>query len=169
MKLNGLLYVLPKELKLLIAVFIVLINIGFFSALIMVDNTTSMNATGVQENYLGNEADELAVEMKFKKSEQQVVGIIHSHILSMALIFLMMGIIVSLTQLPQNFKLFLMLEPFLSILLTFGGIYFLWKGVTWFKYIIVFSGSLMTLTLMISSFIIYYQLLFPKSFSNQKN
>jgi hypothetical protein len=169
MKLNGLLYILPKELKLLIAIFLVLINIGFFSALIMVDNTTTMSATGVQENYLGNEADENAVEMKFKKSETQVLGIIHSHILSMATMFFLMGIFVSITQLPQKLKLFLILEPFISILLTFGGIFILWKGVLWFKYVIIFSGSLMTLTFTISSLIIYYQLLFPKSFSNPKN
>lgn len=169
MKLNGLLHILPKELKLLIFLFVVLINIGFFSALIMVDNTTTMSATGVQENYLGNEADENAVEMKFKKSETQVLGIIHSHILSMATMFFLMGVFLSITQLPQKLKLFLMLEPFVSILLTFGGIYFLWKGFVWFKYIIIFSGSLMTLTFIISSLIIYYQLLFPKSFLNQKN
>lgn len=169
MRLNGLLYILPKEIKLLIAVFLVLINIGFFSSLVMVDNTTSMSTTGIQENYLGNEADEHAVEMKFQKSEQQVIGIIHSHILSMGMLFLLMGILVSLTYLPQNFKLFLMIEPFVSILLTFGGIYFLWSGITWFKYIIIFSGSLMTLSLLTASLIIYYQLLFPRSSLKQKN
>ncbi|MDO9261159.1 MAG: hypothetical protein Q7U08_04390 [Flavobacteriaceae bacterium] len=169
MKLNGLLYILPKELKLLMAVFVLIINIGYFSALMMVENTTSMSSTGIQENYLGNEADENAVEMKFQKSESQVLGIIHSHILSMSMIFLLMGIFISLTKMSQKIKLFLMLEPFVSIIITFGGIYFLWKGITWFKYIIIFSGSLMTLTLLVSSLIIYYQLLFSKSFSNPKN
>ncbi|MDP2088633.1 MAG: hypothetical protein Q8J84_04460 [Flavobacteriaceae bacterium] len=168
MQLNGLLYIFPKELKLLIAVFLVLINIGFFSALLMVENTTSMNTTGIQENYLGNEADENAVEMKFQKSENQVLGIIHSHILTMSFLFFLMGIFVSLTKMPQKLKLFLMLEPFLSILLTFGGIYFLWKGITWFKYIIIFSGSLMTITFIVSSIIIFYQLVVPKSFENNK-
>jgi hypothetical protein len=151
------------------AVFVLIINIGYFSALMMVENTTSMSSTGIQENYLGNEADENAVEMKFQKSESQVLGIIHSHILSMSMIFLLMGIFISLTKMSQKIKLFLMLEPFVSIIITFGGIYFLWKGITWFKYIIIFSGSLMTLTLLVSSLIIYYQLLFSKSFSNPKN
>ena len=169
MQLNGLIYVIPKEIKLLIAVFLVVINIGFFSSLLLVDNTTSMNTTGVQENYLGNEADENAVEMKFQKTEREILGIVHTHILSMSVLFFIMGIFVSITKLSNNLKLFLMLEPFLSVFLTFGGIYFLWMGITWFKYIIIFSGSLMTLTFITSSAIVFYQLYFSKSISIQKN
>ncbi len=169
MQINGLIYILPKELKLLMAVFLVLINIGFFSSLLMVNKTTTMSSTGIQENYLGNEADEDAVEMKFQKSEKEVLGIIHTHILSMSILFFLMGIFVSLTKLSKNLKIFLMLEPFISVLLTFGGIYFLWMGITWFKYIIIFSGSLMTLTFIVSTAIVFYQLLFSKSISIAKN
>lgn len=169
MQLNGLIYILPKELKLLIAVFLILINIGFFSSLLMVNKTTGMSLTGIQENYLGNEKEEETVEMKFQKTEKEVLGIIHTHILSMSILFFMMGIFVSLTKLSRNLKLFLMLEPFASVLLTFGGIYFLWMGITWFKYIIIFSGSLMMLTFIVSSAIVVYQLFFFKSISNPKN
>lgn len=107
--------------------------------------------------------------MKFQKTEREILGIVHTHILSMSVLFFIMGIFVSITKLSNNLKLFLMLEPFLSVFLTFGGIYFLWMGITWFKYIIIFSGSLMTLTFITSSVIVFYQLYFSKSISIQKN
>lgn len=164
MQFNGLIYKLPQEVKILMGVFLLIILIGYFSSLIMVDRTTSMSSQGIEENFVGNEANLHAVDMKFQKSETQVLGIIHSHILSMSFLFLLIGLFLSITQLSLKIKLFLMIEPFISILLTFGGIYFLWKGISWFKYIIIFSGSLMTLTLLISSLIIFYQLFQKKSF-----
>lgn len=169
MHLNGLIYSLSKELKLLVGTFLMVINIGFFSSLLMVDRTTSMSTTGIEENYLGNEADENAVEMKFKKSESQILGIIHSHILSMAMLFFFIGILLSITNLPFSIKIFLMVEPFVSTMVTFGGIYFLWKGIHGFKYLVIISGSLMTFTFLISSLIIFYQLLQKKTFNINKD
>ena len=45
-----------------------------------------------------------------------------------------------------------------SVLLTFGSIYLLWKGILWMKYLVMFSGSLMTLSYAFSIFIILIQL-----------
>ena len=55
-----------------------------------------------------------------------------------------------------------MFEPFISIVLTFGGIYLLWNGMLWFKYIIMFSGIAMVLSVVISSFIILKELVLSK-------
>ena len=52
-----------------------------------------------------------------------------------------------------------MFEPFLSVLLTFGGIYLLWLDINWMKYVIMISGMLMTLSFTISVFIITFELL----------
>jgi hypothetical protein len=51
-----------------------------------------------------------------------------------------------------------MIEPFASVILTFGGLYLLWKGITWMTYIVMFSGILMTLTYSLSVLIIFVQL-----------
>lgn len=165
MKLDGLIYSLSNEIKMLIAIFLFVINMGFVSALMMVENTTNFSAIGVEENYLGNEADEHAVEMKFQKSETQVMGIIHSHILTMALLFFIIGLLVSITKLSHTFKVFLIVEPFISLIITFGGIYLLWKGMVWLKYLIIISGTLMTISFFLSSIIIGFQLFQKKSFS----
>lgn len=162
MQLNGLIYTFPKEIKLLLIAFVVVLSVGFFTGLLFVNETSTANPNGIQEQYLGNEENEEALEMKFKKTDKQMLNIVHSHILSMALIFFLLGLILSTTQLQYKYKVFLMVEPFVSVVLTFGGIYLLWKGVTWMKYIVMISGTLMTLSYTLSALIILKQLLLPK-------
>ena len=158
MELNGLIYKLSKEIKLLISTFLIVLSIGFYSGLLFVNETSSSSASGIQENYLGNENDEQAQVMKFKKPEKEMLSIIHSHVLSMSMIFFLLGLVLSITNLPRSLKLFLMIEPFLSIILTFGGIYLLWKDILWMKYVVMFSGTLMTMTFTTSVLIILFQL-----------
>ncbi len=162
MQLNGLLLTFPKEIKLLIGAFLIVLSVGFYTGLLFVGETSSAQVNGIEENYLGNETIEDAPVMKFKKSPREMLTIVHTHILSMSFIFFLIGIILATTQLNAKLKLFLLLEPFASVLLTFGGIYFLWMGVTWFKYIVMFSGMLMTATYTISVLIIFSQLLKKK-------
>jgi len=162
MQINGLIYSLPKEIKVLIGVFIIVLSIGFFSGILFVEKTSSANPKGIQEQYLGNELDENAEIMKFKKGENEMLSLVHSHVLSMSTIFFLLAIILSITKLKNKIKLFLMIEPLISVLLTFGGIYFLWKGVIWMKYIVLFSGTFMTLSFLLSVIIILRQLLQKK-------
>ena len=158
MELNGLIYKLSQEIKLLISTFLIVLSIGFYSGLLFVNETSSTSVSGIQENYLGNENDEQAQVMKFKKPEKEMLSIIHSHVLSMSMIFFLLGLVLSITKLPRSLKLFLMIEPFLSIILTFGGIYLLWKDLLWMKYVVMFSGTLMTMTFTASVLIILFQL-----------
>ena len=163
MQYNGLLSSFPKEIKIFIAAFVVILSIGFFTGLLFVSQTSTTSPEGLVENYNGNEEDEEAEVMKFKKSEREMLTIVHTHILSMSFIFFLLGGLVWLTKLSKKWKLFLTVEPFLSVLMTFGGIYFLWSGVDWMKYVVIFSGFLMTLTFTVSAFIVLYQLtLIPK-------
>ena len=163
MKLNGLIHTFPKELKLLIGAFIFVLSIGFFTGLLFVGKTSSVNPNGIEEQYLGNESDEDVVVMKFKKSDQEMLTLVHNHVLSMSIIFFLVGVILSVTQLNKKLKLFLMIEPFISVILTFGGLCLLWKGILWMKYIVMFSGTLMTLTYTASICIILIQLFQNKS------
>lgn len=166
MKLDGLILTLPKEIKLLIGAFIIVLSIGFYTGLLFVSETSTANPNGIEEQYLGNEDDEDATVMKFKKSEKEMLSIVHSHVLSMSIIFFLLGGVLSLTKLNKMLKLFLMIEPFFSVVLTFGGLYLLWKGMLWMKYVVMFSGTLMTLTFTLSVLIILYQLFQKKLFSS---
>ncbi|TVZ09480.1 hypothetical protein JM80_2007 [Cellulophaga sp. RHA_52] len=159
MKYNGLLGTFPSEIKLFIGAFVVILSIGFYTGLMFVNETTGAKPAGITENYLGNEEDEDAEVMKFKKSKREILTTVHTHILSMSFIFFLLGGLVWLTKLPKKLKLFLTIEPFLSVLLTFGGIYLLWSGLLWMKYIIMISGTLMTLTFTLSALVILWQLI----------
>ncbi len=159
MEYNGLLQTFPKGIKLFIGTFVIVLSIGFYTGLLFVNQTSSANVQGIEENYLGNEEDEAATVMKFKKSEREMLTIIHTHILSMSFIFFLLGILVWLTKLPAKLKLFLTIEPFFSVVFTFGGIYLLWTGMLWMKYVVIFSGFLMTLTFAVASLLVLWQLI----------
>ncbi len=158
MQYNGLLLSFPKEIKFFIAAFVIILSIGFFTGLLFVSETSTTSPNGIVENYNGNEDDEDAPVMKFKKSEREMLTIVHTHILSMSFIFFLLGGLVWLTKGSKKLKLFLTIEPFVSVILTFGGIYFLWTGILWMKYVVVLSGFLMTATFTISALLVLYQL-----------
>ena len=160
MQFHGLLLQFPKEVKLLITAFVITLSIGFFTGISYVRITSTFQSNGIESNYLGNENDEEAEIMQFKKSEKEILTLIHNHILSMSIIFLLLGGILSLTSMNKRLKTILMFEPFLSIVLTFGGIYILWSGVLWFKYIIMFSGMAMVLSFVFSVFYILKETIF---------
>ena len=67
MQYHGLILSFPREIKIFIAVFVVILSIGFFTGLLFVSQTSTTSPDGVVENYNGNEDDENAEVMKFKK------------------------------------------------------------------------------------------------------
>jgi hypothetical protein len=166
MKVHGIIHQFPKEIKTVIFVFIIVLSVGFYGGLSFVGNTTSMRVSGIESHYLGNEEDESAKVMKFKKSKREILTIVHNHILSMSVIFLLLSLILSTTSINKKLKYFLMVEPFVSIILTFGGIYLMWTGISWFKYIVIISGFFMVLSFVLGTFIIVYELLFLKKKNN---
>ena len=147
-------------LRVMTACFLVVLSIGFFTGIRFVSETESTTPDGLVEHYNGNEQDEVAMVMKFKKGTQEMLTIVHTHILSMSMLFFLTGFLLAQTPINQRLKLFLIVEPFVSILLTFGGLYLIWFGLEWFRYIVIFSGIAMTLAYSAAVFIIlkYLQL-----------
>ena len=95
------------------------------------------------ENIIGNEFDESVEELKFNMSEREKVGIIHSHVITLkAILFLILSLLIFFSSYSNGIKTFFMIEPTISLFLTFGGIWLLWAGISWFKYVIMISGIL---------------------------
>ena len=132
-------------LRVMTACFLVVLSVGFFTGIRFVGETDSTTPDGIIEHYNGNEQDEDVMLMKFKKSAQEMLTIVHTHILSMSMLFFLTGFLLAQTPINERLKLFLIIEPFASILLTFGGLYLIWFGVEWFRYVVIFSGIAMTL------------------------
>ena len=158
---NGLLGTFPREIRFFLATFVFVLSIGFITGLLFIRETDSTTPLGIEENYLGNESDEEAQVMKFKKGNREMLTIVHTHILSMSMIFFLLGGLVWIAKAPKKWKLFLTVEPFLSVILTFGGIYLMWIGINWFKYVVIFSGVLMTLTFVAGAALVLWQCFNP--------
>ena len=158
MQLHGRIHLLPTYAKMFIAAFVFVLSIGYGTGLLFVGQTNSNQAEGLEENYLGNEDKADATVMKFEKGEREMLTILHTHVLSISFIFFFLGALIAITSLNKKLKAFLMIEPFFSIVFTFGGIYLLWKGVLWMKYIVIFSGMLMTVVFIFSVLAILIQL-----------
>ena len=151
---------LPSRFKYLISTFLIVLSIGYFSGLFFVNETTQINNQGIVENYNGNEDDEDAEVMKFRKSKYEIFNIIHTHILSMSLIFFLLAVLMGGATCNRKLKVTLMIEPLLSVLVTFGGIFLIWNGVEWMSYVVMISGALMTLSFVSSVVIIIWSLFF---------
>ncbi|QNJ96654.1 hypothetical protein [Constantimarinum furrinae] len=158
MQIHGLIHTFPGYIKAFIAAFVIVLSVGYFTGLLFVRQTDSVRPDGIEQNYLGNEEIENVAVMKFEKGEREMLTILHTHILSISFIFFLLGGLVAITSLPVKLKSFLMIEPFFSIILTFGGIYLMWKGISWMKYVVVISGSLMTAVYVLGAGAVLFQL-----------
>ena len=74
------------------------------------------------------------------------------------------------TKRREDLISFLVIEPFVSIILTFGGIWLMWKGFAWMKYVIIVSGTLMNLAYVVMAVLVLIALLKPRQMikSDQK-
>lgn len=140
-------------------VFIMSLTIGYSFGLYYISISSGFTGQTIEENYNGNEANEDADIMKFKMSEKEVISIIHGHIVSFTLIFLAIGFLLFQSSYSMKLISFLVIEPFISIIVTFSGIWFMWNGYSWMKFIVIISGTIMHLAFICSVLLILYDLL----------
>ena len=150
---------LTVPIKYFIGAFLILLSIGYFTGLAFVAQTDSTTPQGIEENYNGNEDEDAPKVLKFKKSSREMLTIIHTHVLSISMIFFITGILLWCTDQRVLIKKILSIEPFVSVLVTFGGIYLVWLGYSFFSILIVISGILMTLSYVLAILFIFNDLL----------
>jgi hypothetical protein len=136
----------------LLTAFLLVVAFGYTLGVFFVDHSTHLRPDGIAERYLGSEAmgmDEVApdheTELQFEKSPAEMLNVTHTHMISLALLFLAVGgIFLFTTGLPPWLRATLLLEPFASIILTFGGMWLLRYHSPAWSYLIAVSGTLMT-------------------------
>lgn len=110
-------------LKVFLTTFILVLTLGYFVGLIFVEHTSSFSSTGVQEQFRGTSEISNTPEMKYEKSLNEMYVFLHNHILSLSLVFVILGGIFYFSSIvPEGLKRFLMIEPLIAIVTTFGGI-----------------------------------------------
>jgi len=143
---QGVLSQLPISVKSFLTVFVLVMSFGYGVGVKYIITTSGTSPTSLQQNYLGNEGDEQAEEMKFKKPEKAILTLVHGHVVSFALIFGSMGLMFLFSSYSPSLVRFLAIEPLISTITTFGGIWLIWLGYGWVKYIVILSGTLMHLS-----------------------
>jgi len=149
---------LNKNLKKLLIYYLFTIGIGFSLGVLYVYLNSEFSNTGMVDKYVGNN-DEW--EPKLPKTLKDLVSHTHEHITMFSIIFLSLGLIFSYNSVIKGFwKSFLILEPFISIIITFGGFFIIRYITTTFSYVIMISSLLMYICFYIMLFVCLYELIF---------
>ena len=154
----------PLGIKMILFCIVINLTVGVSIGLYYVGNTTSFSIKGTNEHYNGSEIiDDFDIPEKYPKPISELITTTHNHIISLTFIFVIIGFIFFFSSLIQGkAKYFLIIEPFFSILITFGGIWLVRFGVPFFSYIIIFSGTIMYFSFFIMASTILYEVLFNK-------
>lgn len=157
---EGYLKYADTKIRRLVVLFTITLSIGFFTGIGFVHHTTSGIPSGINENYIGNENNEEAETMKFKKSEHEMYNLLHTHFLSLSVIFFILALLVYGCNMPALLKNILLIEPMISVIFTFGGIFMVWKSYSYWSYIVMLSGILMTISYILSILFVVKEVLF---------
>ena len=154
------LYELPQKIKFLCFLTIFNLTIGVGVGLYYVGYTTQYSPSGTSEHFAGSKINaDFDIPDKYPKPFSELLNTTHTHVISMTFIFIITGGIFFFNSIiTGSIKTFLIVEPFISIIVTFGGIWlvrFIHPG---FSYLVILSGILMYLSFFIMASTIFYEL-----------
>ena len=154
------LYTLPTPLRWLLFLTVFNITVGTGVGLYYVAQTTHLSPEGTTEQFSGSNTEtDFDIPEKYPKPVSELLTTTHNHILSLTLISLILGgIFFFNSTISGSIKSFLILEPFISILLTFGGIWLVRFIQPLFVYVVMLSGILMYSCYFIMAGVILYEL-----------
>ncbi len=154
------LYEFPGKLKLLCFLAVFNLTIGIGVGLYYVGYTTQYSSTGTAEHFAGSTInDDFDIPDKYPKPFSELLNTTHNHVISMTFIFLIIGGIFYFNSIiTGTIKTILIIEPFISIIITFGGIWFVRFIHPGFSYVVILSGILMYVSFFIMASTIFYEL-----------
>jgi hypothetical protein len=155
---------LPDLLKKFLSMYLIVLSFGVTIGLYYVSTTTKSNISGIVERWNGSETKENEIPEQYEKSIQEMLMTTHNHILGFSFIFLQIGLIFYFNSIISEWmKAFLLIEPFLSIIFTFGGIWLMRFIDPGFVYLTALSGTVMYSTLYAMIIISLYEMNFKKN------
>jgi len=162
------LYQLNKNLKALYISFLIVLSIGVAMGIAYIYLTTSMTINGTETRYAGDNLPQdfdpdIDVLENHPKSTLELVSHAHSHIISFAFIFFLTALVFEKNSIINGkWKRILMIEAFISIILTFGGFFLIRFIDRSFSYLVITSSFTMYLSFYIMVGICLYELIFVK-------
>ena len=136
--------------------------VGYTTSLFFIHQTTGMTPAGVAARYRGSEAEAAEAAMQFPKSLAEMLTITHTHLLSMAVIFVFSGLALALCSRPsERWRQVLIAEPFVALLVSFSAMWLMRYVDARFSWLLGLSSAVMAVTFYIQSFFILRDLMAP--------
>lgn len=135
----------PNRYKKLVFIFVSVAFAGVVLGATFIEATTHLTPRGVVEQYkgIGENRVEQVDELKFPKPYKDMLTTTHNHILGLSSLFVIVGFLYLHAGDGKAWRLAVAVEPLLSLVVTFGGLWvmrYLWDP---FVYIVILSGTLM--------------------------
>lgn len=157
---------LDKTLKNFLTSYLIVLAIGVSVGLMFVNKTTNLSPKGAVERFRGSEKvedEEFEIKENYAKSVEEMLMTTHNHIIGFSFIFFTSGLIFYFNTTIKGFwKIFLLTEPFVSIILSFGSIWGMRFIDKEFVYVTVVSAMLMYVSFFIMFVVSIYDLQFKK-------
>tara|TARA_B100001105_G_scaffold66358_1_gene51961 strand:+ start:17 stop:517 length:501 start_codon:yes stop_codon:yes gene_type:complete len=156
---------LSSNVRYFLLAFIVCLTIGVTVGLVYVWKTTSMSPAGASEHYSGSVVSgDLDIPEKYPKSVESMLLTTHTHVISFAMIFLVLGGIFSLNSLIKgSLKTFVIIEPFITVLGTFGSIWGMRYLSSVYSYLSIIFGVMTYFTFYFMVGVVLYDLILKKN------
>ncbi len=120
---------------------------GYTTSLVFVWHTTRMVPRGVAEHYRGTDPARTDLEMKFAKSLGEMLTLTHTHLLAMAVIFVLSGLALALCEQPaERWKKVLLVEPMVALLVSFAAMWLMRYVHPGFSLLLTLSSAVMAIT-----------------------
>jgi hypothetical protein len=134
--------------------------VGYTTSLLFVHHTTGMTPPGVSAQYRGTDSTVVSdAAMKFPKSYAEMLNITHTHLLSMAAIFVFSGVALALCERPsERWRRFLIAEPFAALLVSFSAMWLMRFVDGRFSWLLTLSSGLMAVTFYVQSLLVLREL-----------
>jgi hypothetical protein len=150
---------LPEPLRALGRWITIVQLVGYTTSLLFIHHTTGMTAAGVAARYRGADPDTIQGAMQFPKSYAEMLTVTHTHLFSMAAIFVFSGFALALCSYPsERWRQRLIVEPFVALLISFSAMWLMRYGDPHFSWLLGLSSGIMAATFYVQSFFILREL-----------
>jgi hypothetical protein len=134
--------------------------VGYTTSLLFIRHTTGMTPAGVVTRYRGSDPDAAEGAMQFAKSFSEMLTVTHTHLFSMAAIFVFSGLALALCARPsERWRRILIVEPFVALLVSFSAMWLMRYADPRFSWLLAVSSGLMAITFYVQSFFILRELM----------
>lgn len=159
------LYQFPKQLKKLILALLFSLTFGVCIGLGFLYYTTSYSPHKAIERYNGSQtSDELEIVENYPKPISEIFITTHNHVIAFTLIFSVVAIIFYFSSVLNSFwKTFFLIEPFISIVISFGSLWLMRFVNPNFVYLMTVSSSIIYFSYFIMLSLIVYEIIYKKS------